>query len=396
MTDQVEDGRRHRRPHHALGSAARWGGELLVLAMLLVVDFELGVRLIGPDPGADELAGALVTAVVACLLAGLALTRRILPLRASVAAALALSLVASVASVGADGLSLSLTESAALLVLTAWGVRGESAPRGAVIVGAGALAAALVAVLLRLDAGAAVFLLALLMWFCAITAGLVGRQARHRRERAIEDHRRAERMELARELHDVVAHQVSGIVVQAQAAIAVAGRDPDRAAEAFAAIESAGTEALLGMRRMVGAIREEPGEESPLTVPYGLGELPALVESFDPEGTRATLRFEGGQVPMPPGVGETAYRVIREALTNVRRHAPEGTAQVLVRVEATQLLLEVANDGADASPRAPDASGFGLPGMAERVAALGGTMHAGSDGPDRWSVRATLPLESPR
>lgn len=396
MANEVEVGRRHRRPPPALMRAASWAGELLVLLLLLAVDFELGMRLLDPAPGATDIAGALATALVALLVAALALARRWIPIWVTVASALALSLMASLVSAATGSLSLSLTEAAALLVLTAWGVRGETSARGAAAIGAGALVIALSAVLLRAGADATVVLLALLVWGCAIVAGLAGRHLRRQRERTMEDRRRAERMELARELHDVVAHQVSAIVVQSQAAIAVAGRDPDRATEAFAAIESAGTEALSGMRRMVGAIREEPGEDAPLAVPYGLGDIPALVERFDPEGSRATLQLEDGQVPMPPGVGETAYRVVREALTNVRRHAPDGTARVRVQVVDAQLVLDISNDGAAAGARGPGSRGFGLTGMAERVAALGGTMRAGGEGPDGWRVRVAVPLERVR
>src|SRR5699024_7169905 len=162
------------------------------------------------------------------------------------------------------------------------GGRDPSTP-GILVTGAAALTVGLLAVLLRIGSAPTVVSLALLVWACAIAVGLAGRQLRRRRERAEEDHRRAERLELARELHDVVAHQVGGIVVQAQAATAVPALDPGRAAEVFTAIESAGLEALEGMRRMVGAIREESAEDASPTVPYGLGDIPGLVEAVDLE-----------------------------------------------------------------------------------------------------------------
>ena len=367
-----------------------------MLALLLVVDFELGARLMDPSPDGREIAGALGTALVAGLLALLALVRRWMPGRSAVAAGLTLSLVASLAAAAGAGLSLSLTETAALLVLTAAAVGRDPSTPGILVTGAAALTVGLLAVLLRIGSAPTVVSLALLVWACAIAIGLAGRQLRRRRERAEEDHRRAERLELARELHDVVAHQVGGIVVQAQAATAVPALDPGRAAEVFTAIESAGLEALEGMRRMVGAIREESAEDASPTVPYGLGDIPGLVEAVDLEGVSTVLELEDATMPLPPGVGETAYRVVREALTNVRRHAPEGRARVRVRVRDTRLELEIDNDGVPPRPRRAGPGGYGLTGMSERVDALGGTMRAGAREPDGWTVHVVLPLERNR
>lgn len=392
MTSETGTGDRRRQLAPLLTAASRVG-ELLVLALLLMIDFELGTRLLIGDPGAADIAGALATALVAMLAAVLAIARRHLPARVTVTAAFALSVLASAIGAATATLSLSLTEIAALMVLTAFAVRSETSARGAAVVGAMALVVALAAVLLRVGVDAAAILLALLVWVCALIGGVAGRYVRMSRERAMAAHQQAERMELARELHDVVAHQVSGIVVQAQAAIAVAGTDPQRAAEAFSAIESAGTEALSGMRRMVGAIRDDAGQPDPLAVPYELADIPALVERFDPAGERTRLDLEVRNAPMPPGVGETAYRVVREALTNVRRHAPDGTAQVSVRVVRTQLVLAVSNDGVRAHPVRTGTKGFGLTGLAERVGALGGSMRAEADGPNSWRVDVTLPLE---
>ncbi|PCC37736.1 hypothetical protein CIK66_17755 [Brachybacterium alimentarium] len=388
----------HRRPRWSsfLTAAASKAAEFLVLALLLVVDVELGVRFLPAELGVTDIAGALATALVALIAAVLALARTRMPTRVTVGAAFAVSLVASVVSVATGSLTLSLTETAALLVLTIVGVRGESSTRGAVFVGAAALVVTLAAMLLRIAGDVTAVLLALLVWGCAIAGGVAGRYVRKRREQEMVVHRRSERMELARELHDVVAHQVSGIVVQAQAAIAVDRTDPEQVAEAFSAIESAGTEALSGMRRMVGAIREESDRGGLLTVPYGLADIPALMDRFDPGRQRTTLHLEEGHSPVPPGVGETAYRVVRESLTNVRRHAPEGTTRVSVRVVDAELVLDISNDGVRARPVVPGSRGFGLTGMAERVTTLDGTMRAGADGSDSWKVRVTLPLEGAR
>lgn len=395
MTSEIGTGDRRHRLVPLLTAASRVG-ELLVLALLLMVDFELGTRLMVSEPVAPDIAGALATALVAMAATVLALTRRRLPARVTVTAAFALSILASAIGAVTASLSLSLTEIAALMVLTVFGVRSETSARSAAVVGAMALVVALTAVLLRVGVDAGAILLALLVWVCALIGGVAGRYVRMSRERAMAAHRRTERMELARELHDVVAHQVSGIVVQAQAAIAVAHTDPDRVTEAFSAIESAGGEALSGMRRMVGAIRDETDRAEPLAVPYQLADIPALVGRFDPAGTRTKLNLEVGDSPMPPGVGETAYRVVREALTNVRRHAPGGTTWVSVRVVGTQLVLAISNTGVRARPVMAGSRGFGLTGIAERVGALGGTMRAGADGPGSWRVDVTLPLERAR
>lgn len=374
--------------------------EFAALALLLVVDFELAARLaVVPETGpADGLiAGALATAFVTLVVAALALARGRLPVVVTVASAFAVSLLGSGVAASAGFPWLSLTESAALVVLTVFGVRAASL-RGAIAVGASALVVALAITLLRIGVYETAILLAVLVWGCAVIGGVAGRFVRLRRESALEAARRAERLELARELHDVVAHQVTGIVVQAQAALAVARADPERTTEALTAIEAAGTEALAGMRRMVGAIRDErtDGEPAPVTVSYGLVDIPTLVDRFDPGHERTTLHLEDADAPLPPGVGESAYRVVREALTNARKHAPEGTTAVSVRVVDAELLLEIENDGVRAGTREEGPAGFGLTGLSERVTALGGAMRAGADTPDTWTVSVALPLEPQR
>lgn len=391
MVDTAEGERTRRPPRPLWLRSASVVAELLLLLLLLAMDFELGVRLLPPDPGIEAIGGALVTALVAVIAAAIALLRRMLPPRATVATILSLSLLASVLAAFADHLSPSLTEAAAVLVATVVGIRSEPSSRGAVVVGAGTLLAVLAAVLLRREPDVTAALLGILVWSCAVTAGIAVRHIRSKREAALEDARRAERMELARELHDVVAHQVSGIIVQAQAANAVASTDAERAAAAFSAIEAAGSEALAGMRRMVGAIRDEADHPAPLTVPYGLADIPALMDSFDPGRERTTLAIDTTDASLPAGLGESAYRIVREALTNVRRHAPGGRTRVDVRRIGTDLVLEVRNDGVRPHSRGHRTTGYGLTGIAERVAMLGGSLDAGPDAPGTWTVRARLP-----
>ncbi|MBF4459161.1 sensor histidine kinase [Pseudoclavibacter sp. VKM Ac-2867] len=400
MTTSSDGGRGRLGSLPARLKAAPKIAEFVALAFLLVVDFELAARsAVVPESGAADalIAGAMATAFVALVVAALVVARGRLPVTLTVLSAFAVSLLASgvAASIGFPWFS--LTESAALAALTVFGVRAAS-PRGAIAVGGGALVVALAITLLRIGVDEAAILLAILIWGCAVIGGVAARFVRLRRESALETARRTERLELARELHDVVAHQVTGIVVQAQAALAVARDDPERTTEALTAIEAAGAEALTGMRRMVGAIRDEHSDGKPasLSVGYGLADIPTLVERFDPARERTTLHLEDADAPLPPGVGESVYRVVREALTNARKHAPAGTTAVSVRVIDAELVLEIENDGVPAGAREDATAGFGLTGMSERVAALGGVMTAGAGTSDTWTVAVSLPLETQR
>jgi signal transduction histidine kinase len=208
-------------------------------------------------------------------------------------------------------------------------------------------------------------------------------------------------MELARELHDVVAHHVTGIVVAAQAAAVVARKKPEEVDRALAAIETAGTDALAAMRSMVGVLRGQDGNEGARTPGAELAEVRTLIQRFDPDARMVRLTTDPGleHAVLPAGVAATGYRVVQEALTNVRRHAPEATAvEVDIRVRDHALVLAVRSDGLRpmTTPRATPrggAGGFGLVGMAERVAALDGALSAGPTGPGVWTVAARLPLD---
>jgi signal transduction histidine kinase len=207
----------------------------------------------------------------------------------------------------------------------------------------------------------------------------------------------AERTRIARELHDIVAHSVSTMVVQAGAAEQVVGEDPELVRRALAAIRTTGADALGEMRRVVAMLRDDEAEDrdtgSRAPQP-GLDGLPALVSATRAAGLDATLEVRGAPQPLPPGLELAGYRVVQEALTNARRHAGAGAVRVLVEHEPTQLRVTVSDDGAGSgAPRRDGPGGHGLVGMRERVAMYGGRVEAG-DGPDGgFVVRAVLPLD---
>jgi signal transduction histidine kinase len=235
----------------------------------------------------------------------------------------------------------------------------------------------------------------------AWAAELQDRAVRLERERAGEARRAvaSERTRIARELHDVVAHHVSMMVVQAEAGPVAAERDPARAAGAFEAIAATGRQALVEMRRLLGVLRGD-GDQAPSRSPQpGLAQVPSLVEQVGRAGLRVELVVEGEQGPLPPGVDLSAYRIVQEALTNVVKHAGAGRARVLIRYGEHDLELQVRDQGSTgAGGRAPGASeagrvGQGLVGMRERVNLFGGELHAGPAAGGGFTVAARLPRD---
>jgi signal transduction histidine kinase len=236
----------------------------------------------------------------------------------------------------------------------------------------------------------------------ALAAELQERAVRLERERASEARRAvaAERARIARELHDVVAHHVSMMVVQAEAGPVAVERDPARAAGAFEAIAATGRQALAEMRRLLGVLRGDgDGDAAPSLAPQpGLAEVPSLVEQVGRAGLRVALVVEGPEAPLPAGVDLSAYRIVQEALTNAVKHGGSGRAEVLVRYGEHELQLRIWDEGRPAGgdgppPNRPDtAPGRGLLGMRERVALFGGELRAGP-GPDgAFTVDARLPI----
>lgn len=244
---------------------------------------------------------------------------------------------------------------------------------------------------------------AALPWF-------VGRMMRERNARAIAARARAERLDsehemhmrvaalaerarLAREIHDVVAHSVSVMVIQAGGARSVMDGEPARAEHALLSVERAGREALAEMRRLLGVLGE--GERLRELAPQpGLEDLDELIARTCTAGVEASINVSGRPVAVPPGLSLCVYRVVQEALTNTIKHAGAARAEVSVRWHGDALELEVADDG----PGRPaqirlDSGGHGIIGMRERAALHGGQVETGPIPGGGFAVRARIPLE---
>ncbi|WP_345153401.1 sensor histidine kinase [Micromonospora maritima] len=210
----------------------------------------------------------------------------------------------------------------------------------------------------------------------------------------------AERLRIAREVHDTLGHTMSVITLQsAVAREALADRDPGQAEGALAAIHSVSGSAMAELRATLGTLRREPGPHEPVP---GFAQLTALVDGVRRGGLAVELRVDGPVEALPAVVGSTVYRVVQEALTNVLRHADATRVTVTVRATPGWLTLEVVDDGRGGPPTGRTGrQGQGLRGMAERVALLGGTVETGAvesgtvasgDAPSGFRVSVHLPL----
>jgi signal transduction histidine kinase len=208
----------------------------------------------------------------------------------------------------------------------------------------------------------------------------------------VEHTARSERTRIARELHDVVAHHVSMVVVQAESARLTTPGMPPLGAQRLAAIGDTGRSALTEMRRLLGVLRQDTGAPPPDRSPQpDLRRLADLLdEARDAGGAGTRLIVSGTPDGLDPGTELAAYRIVQEALTNARRHAPGAAVDVELHYTATTLRLSVRDNGPGRPPTAP-AGGHGLLGMRERAAAVGGTLRAGSADPGGFLVEATLP-----
>ncbi len=202
----------------------------------------------------------------------------------------------------------------------------------------------------------------------------------------------AERARIAREMHDVVAHHVSVMVVQADGAAFALDRSPDRAREAIGAISQTGRQALSEMRRLLGVLRAPDGNGGAALEPMpGVADIDELISQTSAGGMAVSLTVEGEPRPLPGGPDLAAYRVVQESLTNVRKHAgPLANVDVTLSYRSAGLAVRVTDDGRGAA--AQETNGHGLTGMRERLALYGGTVNAGPRPGGGYQVTAWLPV----
>lgn len=232
----------------------------------------------------------------------------------------------------------------------------------------------------------------------AYRAELVARAERleRDRERHVTDAITDERGRIARELHDVVAHHLSGMVVQAGAAERLIDTDPERSRALMSEIRSSGRETLMSMRRLIGMLRAADDSDAISPQPR-LHQLSEIVATANAAGVPVQVAVEGEPRPLPDNVDLAACRIVQEALTNVRKHAPGSVARAYVRYRPRNVEIEVVDDGRSTAaangPRSSEPSGgVGLIGMRERTAVFGGDFSAGPRAQGGWRVRALLPL----
>ena len=364
------------------------------LVVLLAVVAEIKVWIV---PGA----GPKVVFIIASLLWTLPLLlRRRFPFAAPVFT----FAVQAAASAADPALGVETTALVALL-LSFWVVGAEN-ERGQAIAGA-AIGFASIAVVAELDVRVglenSVWGVILGSVVCVIAYALQQRAKRaaeleeraSRLERELEERAHAEvlaeRTRIARDLHDLVAHSVSLMTVQAGAARLLLPADPARARESLRSVEETGREALADLRRLFGIVRSEEGDAA-LTPQPGLARLDALLEQTRTAGLPVEVAIEGERRMLPPGVDLTAYRIVQEALTNALKHAGPARAQVTIRYGREVLDLEITDDGR--RTRNGEGTGHGLVGMRERVALYGGEFEAGPRRRDGYAVHARLPIEA--
>ncbi|WP_242910663.1 sensor histidine kinase [Actinomadura terrae] len=383
------------------GGARSWWREAAVTAAAFACCLLGGVLragdTVGPPPGA-----AYVIAVVSCA---------VLPLRhrAPVAAVAGTTLC----GVLAQPLDLLLTPlTVAPVVITAYSlaVRTEWRAAGAVTLTSAALLVA--SVLLfedlswkdasRMAAVAASPLVAGVLGYStrnrrAYLAAMEERARRAEESRDSEARRRVaeERVRIARELHDLVAHQITLANAQATVASHLFDVRPEQTRESLRELVGTTRDALDDLRATVGLLRQTGDAVAPSEPAPGLSRLPTLLDSFRRAGLEVSVHQEGPARPLPPGVDLTAYRIVQEALTNVTKHAGTGSARVRLAWRNDRLTITVADDGT--APAAPDRpSGYGLIGLRERATAVGGHLSAGRRPEGGFLVSTELPLPPAR
>ena len=377
----------------------RWGDWILAGVLAIVSEYEIWVRPLFGDPAVTS--GRAVSGLLFVLVTLPLAWRR----RAPVAVLFAVIGAAACAAFAIRPSQGPLTSFIAVIVAF-YSVGANCTERRALLGGGtGLLALAILVVTGQpgtLEAGG-------LLIFAA--AWLVGRYLRQRRSQVSGLQERAARLEqereeqaraavtqergrIARELHDIVAHSVSVMVIQAQAGQRLVS-DAAQARTTFRSIETSGREALVELRRLLAILRTADDQLAIGPQP-GLGSLESLIEQVREAGLPVELRIQGQQVPLPPGVDLSAYRIVQEALTNTIKHAGPAKAEVILRYETAALELEITDTGTGTGPGGGTApgtigTGHGLIGMRERITLLDGDLHTGSRG-GGYLVRARLPL----
>jgi len=217
-----------------------------------------------------------------------------------------------------------------------------------------------------------------------------GAQLVHQQELVKREAVRAERDRIARELHDVIAHSVSAMVVQTAAAQDLLHTDPDGASEALEDVATTGRRALAETGRLLHVIRDDANELGLEPAP-GLARLPELVEGFRGSGLTVDVKLDGPVTPLPQGVDLSAYRIVQEALTNALKYSADRTASLRLTRSPRQLTIHAENAPRHGDVRS-NGGGLGLVGMAERVSVFGGRLSHGLNGDGRYVLTATLPV----
>lgn len=215
------------------------------------------------------------------------------------------------------------------------------------------------------------------------------------RERELEARRRLgeERVRIARDVHDVVAHSIATISTQAAVGMHVGREEPERALEALESIKQVSNRALQDLRHALGTLRD-PADEDPARPTPSMHDVPQLVDQARAAGVGVELRMEGAPAELPAALQVAVYRIVQEGLTNVMRHAGGARATVHVRVTAEEVIVEVRDDGSGAPTASSDAgTNSGLAGMRERTGALGGSLQTGVRPGGGFGVRAVMPVD---
>ena len=223
------------------------------------------------------------------------------------------------------------------------------------------------------------------------TLELATRQT-ERRSAEMEEARGEERVRIAREMHDIIAHSVSVMVLQAGAARQALDRDREQARESLHLVEETGRETLSELRRLLGVLRQQPGADGLRPQP-GIDRLGELVANARAAGVDVTARVDLMPSHLPASIDLAAYRVVQEGLTNVMKHADRARVDVEIAFVANSLKVTVADDGRGYS-HATEPSGHGLAGLEERITLLGGAMSAGPRLDGGFELQATLPLDA--